>query len=51
MKKELSIEEEFEQLSKPKKKRINSKKKGNAAELQLSKILNNRLEKRSFLEV
>lgn len=48
MKKELSIEEEFEQLSKPKKKRINSKKKGNAAELQLSKILNNRFGEKKF---
>ena len=40
-KKEISIEEEFEELSKPKKK-INSKTKGNANERQFAQILNER---------
>ena len=47
-KKESSIEEEFEELSLPKKKRINSKKKGNAAELALSKIFNEKFGNGKF---
>ena len=45
---EMSIEEEFDDFSKPKKKRINSKKKGNSAELQLCKILNDRFGEKKF---
>ncbi len=40
MSKEKSIEEEFDELNKPKKKRINSKQKGNTNEREFAKLMN-----------
>lgn len=48
IKKDLSIEEEFMELSKPKKKRINSKQKGNTNEREFAKILNDRFGENKF---
>ena len=42
---ELTIEDEFEELALPKKKRINSKKKGNRNELECVKIFEKRFGK------
>lgn len=46
--KEKSIEEEFEELSAPKKKRINSKQKGNTNEREFAKIMNDRFGENKF---
>lgn len=46
--KELTIEEEFEELNKPKKKRINSKTKGSQNEREFAKILNTRFGENKF---